>query len=465
MGEQRFLNGSRVSSVDRVAGVSMSSAVDTPLWREVLSGATGSNTSLDSKTMIVLGNAGVGKNTLVNSLRAHDDAPKEEQGMALKYTYMNFKIDEDDDQPPKLSVWRLSDPEQASLLRFAFKPQELSSTMVLIVADLKEPWAINKAIRTWLEITEKAVNAALDECPDTSVEGELQSGLQRFIQSYIEPTEDTGSPKSRPNKKGDDDEVLLPLGDGVLTKNLGIPIVIVCNKADAINTFESECEYQDSDFDFIQQHLRRVALSYGATLLYTAPRGNDKEHRGIGLLREYIAHRLFGGRFDVKAEVLEKDSVFVPTGYDSKEKISVLEDVSKTGEYEEVIVPPDEEKKNVRQLEEVVAKDDEAFLQEHQGTLAEAATSERRPNRALSFQGESSSKLETPTLPASVRNTSGVVEQSPSTSASLTPNSSAMLQNFFESLMKSESNEGLRKGVEEIIGDEKKAQENAAGER
>lgn len=57
--------------------------------------------------------------------------------------------------------------------------------MVLIVADLKEPWAINKAIRTWLEITEKAVNAALDECPDTSVEGELQSGLQRFIQVRV----------------------------------------------------------------------------------------------------------------------------------------------------------------------------------------------------------------------------------------------------------------------------------------
>ena len=132
-------------------------------------------------------------------------------------------------------------------------------------------------------------------------------------------------------------------------------------------------------------------------------------------------------------QVLEKDAVFVPAGYDSKEKISVstapactltrncvqvLEDSSKEGAYEDVICRPDEVKKAVRQLEEVVAKDDDAFLEEHQvpssnthdcthslilqGRLAEAATSDRRPNRALSFQGDASSKLETPTLPTSV---------------------------------------------------------------
>merc|ERR1711871_829775 len=331
--------------------------------------------------------------------------------------------------------------------------------MVIIMADMKEPWNINQSIQNWLDITEKAVLAALDESSDTNVEEQLMPALQKFLQTYVEPPEDGGSPKSRVPKPTDEEEVLLPLGDGVLTKNLGIPIVLVCNKADAINKFESECEYQDSDFDFIQQHLRQIALKYGATLLYTAPHGTE-EHRGASLLREYIAHRLFGARFEVRAEVLEKDAVFVPAGYDSKEKISVLEDSSKEGAYEDVICPPDEVKKAVRQLEEVVAKDDDAFLEEHQGRLAEAATSDRRPNRALSFQGDASSKLETPTLPTSARsNTTSVVEPSPST-ASLTPNSSAMLQNFFESLMKSESNEGLRKGVEEIIGDEKKAQES-----
>jgi len=451
--------------------MSKSSAVHdkTPLWRDVLSSATTSNASLDSKTLIVLGNTGVGKESLISSLRTKDDkVSPSEGGMAMEYTYMKFKLDEDDDgdQAQRFNVWKLSDTDHASLLRFAIKPQELSSTMVLIMTDFKEPWAMNKTFQTWLDILEKGVLAALDECPDTTVEQESHDTLQKFLQSYVEPTSDTGSPKSVrvATSFGGDDEVLLPLGEGILTKNLGIPIAFVCNKADAINKFESECEYQDSDFDFIQQHLRQLALVYGATLIYTAPRGTE-EHSGVGVLRDYISHRMFGSSFDVKAEVLEKDAVFVPAGYDSKEKISVLEDPSKVGDYEEVICPPDEDVKKTRDTEEVVAMADNDFLAQHQESLAQAATSERRSAKPL-FAAMEDSKLETAgvtSAPSAAVNTSapaGALGVPPGGN-SLTPNSSAMLQNFFESLMKSESNEGLRKGVEEIIGDEKKLQENS----
>jgi len=438
----------------------------TPLWRDVLSSATTSNASLDSKTLIVLGNTNVGKESLINSLRTKDDkVSPNEDGMAMEYTYMKFKLDDDDDdgdQSQRFNVWKLSDIDHASLLQFAIKPQELSSTMVLIMTDFKEPWAMNKSFQTWLDILEKGVLVALDECADTTVEQESQSALQKFIQSYVEPTSESGSPKSgrvTSTFTSLDDEVLLPLGQGMLTKNLGIPIVFVCNKADAINKFESECEYQDSDFDFIQQHLRQLALTYGATLIYTAPRGSE-EHSGVEILRDYISYRMFGSPFSVKAEVLEKDAVFVPSGYDSREKISVLEDPSKVGAYEDVICPPDEDVKKQRDTEEIVAMLDNDFLAQHQESLAQAATSERRSAKPAYTASTEESKLETASVPsaASVNTTAPAL---PTTSNSLTPNSSAMLQNFFESLMKSESNEGLRKGVEEIIGDEKKLQENS----
>jgi len=169
---------------------------------------------------------------------------------------------------------------------------------------------------------------------------------------------------------------------------------------------------------------------------------------------------MFGSPFSVKAEVLEKDAVFVPSGYDSREKISVLEDPSKVGAYEDVICPPDEDVKKQRDTEEIVAMLDNDFLAQHQESLAQAATSERRSAKPAYTASTEESKLETASVPsaASVNTTAPAL---PTTSNSLTPNSSAMLQNFFESLMKSESNEGLRKGVEEIIGDEKKLQENS----
>ena len=54
--------------------------------------------------------------------------------------------------------------------------------MVLIMTDFKAPWAMNKTFQTWLDILEKGVLAALDECPDTTVEQESHNTLQKFLQ-------------------------------------------------------------------------------------------------------------------------------------------------------------------------------------------------------------------------------------------------------------------------------------------
>ena len=47
---------------------------------------------------LVTGNTGVGKESLISSLRTKDDkVSPNEGGMAMEYTYMKFKLDEDDD--------------------------------------------------------------------------------------------------------------------------------------------------------------------------------------------------------------------------------------------------------------------------------------------------------------------------------------------------------------------------------
>lgn len=53
------------------------------------------------------------------------------------------------------------------------------------------------------------------------------------FQDYVEPEEGCqGSPQRRgPLTSGPDEEhVALPLGDNVLTHNLGIPVLVVCTK-------------------------------------------------------------------------------------------------------------------------------------------------------------------------------------------------------------------------------------------
>lgn len=68
----------------------------------------------------------------------------------------------------------------------------------------------------------------------------LNSFLLRFVvstlvvkafQEYTEPEDATpSSPQRRAPTAGEDEAVVLPLGDNTLTYNLGIPVLIVCTK-------------------------------------------------------------------------------------------------------------------------------------------------------------------------------------------------------------------------------------------
>ena len=78
--------------------------------------------------------------------------------------------------------------------------------------------------------------------------------------------------------------------------------------------------YREPTFDFIQQTLRVFCLKYGASLHYVST------HRPQTLFsfRSYVLHRLLGQSLKDKAQVVERDTVFVPAGWDSFGKIRTL---------------------------------------------------------------------------------------------------------------------------------------------
>lgn len=58
----------------------------------------------------------------------------------------------------------------------------------------------------------------------------------RAFQEYVEPEEGTPSSPQRRSAPavGDDESVVLPLGENVFTNNLGIPILVVCTKVQSL---------------------------------------------------------------------------------------------------------------------------------------------------------------------------------------------------------------------------------------
>ncbi|RUP47129.1 dynein light intermediate chain-domain-containing protein [Jimgerdemannia flammicorona] len=193
------------------------------------------------------------------------------------------------------------------------------------------------------------------------------------------------------------EQVTLPLGPGTLTKNLGIPLVIVCCKSDSLNQLERTQDYKEERFDYIQQTLRTLCLKYGAALFYTSTRHPHTFH----YLRQYMLHRLLSTptkiyHFPSRAQVVERDTVLVPAGWDSWGKIRVLregfdcEGVNDGWEldlhsedknavngnaqsvkkvYEEVVPDPHSDDQPLNVQPQITAEDEQAFFEKHYETL------------------------------------------------------------------------------------------------
>lgn len=84
-------------------------------------------------------------------------------------------------------------------------------------------------------------------------------------QSYVEPA--PGAPSKLHRKKQVDEHNFTPLEDPVLSKNIGVPIVIVGCKSDTFEFLEKEYGFKEPHFDFIQQYLRKIALSCNIFIL------------------------------------------------------------------------------------------------------------------------------------------------------------------------------------------------------
>nr|KAF6409671.1 dynein cytoplasmic 1 light intermediate chain 2 [Rousettus aegyptiacus] len=269
-----------------------------------------------------------------------------------------------------------------------------------------------------------------------SVHDEDRDVVKDF-QDYIEPEEGCqGSPQRRgPLTSGPDEEnVALPLGDNVLTHNLGIPVLVVCTKCDAVSVLEKEHDYREEHFDFIQSHLRRFCLQYGAALIYTSV----KEEKNLDLLYKYIVHKTYGFHFTTPALVVEKDAVFIPAGWDNEKKIAILHEnfttVKPEDAYEDFIMKPP-----VRKLvhdKEVAAEDEQVFLMKQQSLLAKQPATPTRASESPARGPSGSPRTQGRGGPASVPSASpGTSVKKPDPNIKNNAASEGVLASFFNSLL------------------------------
>ena len=349
------------------------------IWSKVLLQVS-KHKVMDRATIIVMGDQNSGKKSLFGCMREVKQIPGYSDNFPtihpLGYTYLD--VIDPDEEKVKTSfadgdVWFLNDTNQEQLLGLVLKPERVEKSIFVIILDLSKPWDAMNQLKKWLNVTRNVLSKLKQSGSSISFQEKIQKCRER-LKEYIRlfrAQQILGS-------KLDEELNVIEMPEGVLTENLGVPIIICGTKVDLLEsslagkklisgrTSPLSSKMQPK-INFIQFRLREESLKLGASLIFTSA----VENVNTITLQKYIFHRLYAEEFKISpaAEVLNQNSLFLPAGWDALE---TLEDIvpkdgpiNKTLDFD-IVIPdsssqliPETKKKD----ETVTAYPEEVFLQ------------------------------------------------------------------------------------------------------
>jgi dynein light intermediate chain 1 len=282
------------------------------LWKPMLDSIS-SGKRLPEKSLLVLGGTPDSQRDFLDAVDPQPRArrPPVANQFALGYTYHDVLDSDHEDTLARLSLYLLSRPSPAftPLIRPYLTPRTLPHMLVVILLDWNQPWEWVRQLRDWIRVLRSLILS-------------LDDSSKLVLEDNIAAMQATGRPTG-PDTNPAMDAVKLPLGPGEWDEPLGIPLCVVCQNANKIETLEKERGWNDDEFDFILQYMRTLLLKHGASLIYTMP-------SAAGSLQTLL-HSTLGIKSLLKQEplrhnVTDRDRVLVPPNWDSWAKIRILRD-------------------------------------------------------------------------------------------------------------------------------------------
>ncbi|XP_065676548.1 cytoplasmic dynein 1 light intermediate chain 1 isoform X2 [Hydra vulgaris] len=420
-------------------------------WKQILNEVAAQATRRlpTNKRLLVVGDSYSGKTSLISKLRTPGD-DNYKKGAGLKYTYLDVH-DEERDEHTRLNVWIQDGSSHFNnLLKFVFTSESVKDLMIAICVDMCKPWRIIDSLEKWNRILHEHLHSLHLPAKELNA---MEAKLSNDFQAYRDVEIDEEKIKKNSSES---DELNTPLGDKVLTSNLGIPIIVIVTKSDHMTTLEKD--YRDEHFDFIQKNIREFCLKCGAALLYTS----SKESCNISTLYKYILHRLYGFPLRVPPQIIDKDAIFIPMGWDNINKISILNEHIKTfnsnDSFKDHIKKPPS-RKTTTQDKEIIAEDEQSFLEAQLVALNNAIPA---ASTAVSQRPQIPADPRNPRIPTSLSpgqhkgprpgmpNTKTKIDPTKGASA---PNSSeTVLANFFNSLLNKNTTGKTLKSANPALG-------------
>ncbi|KAI9993585.1 hypothetical protein PInf_015870 [Phytophthora infestans] len=284
------------------------------LWQQMLRDCS-VRSKLPVANLLVVGDAESGKSALLARLDEAKSTPSEtaDETHAVD-TLLAFKTldvldprakesggDASEDVIAHIGTWSLNDLSLKDLIKIAVKPQTLQKTVVAIVLDLSRPWTIKSSLEQWLSALEGQLLEQINQLA-SETRNELYAAIKQHILAYEDPSVDHSAPTPMDTSTSEFME------EGVLSKNLGVPLVIVVAKAD----LRPENSVK---MDYIEYTLRQRRVG-----VFTSA----KTEANVDTLRKYILHRAFPSQFKFTEppQLVDHNSIFIPSGYDSFELVN-----------------------------------------------------------------------------------------------------------------------------------------------
>ncbi|EWC48109.1 hypothetical protein DRE_02688 [Drechslerella stenobrocha 248] len=300
-------------------------AVEEDLWSSMLSNVASSK-RLPQKSILVLGGGADEQKEFVDALggftsdsRKQNRRPPIANEFALGYTYLDVLDAEQEDVLARLGLYLVSSPTPAfsPLLKPLFTPELLPDTLVVMLLDWRTPWTWLRQTRRWIRLL-RNIFSQLDH--------DAKEVLEEVMQAWEARPRNFGETGAI-QVPGAASEVQIPLGPGEFDEPLGLPLLVVCQNADNIDTLERERGWKEEEFDFVLQFMRTILLKHGASLIYTSPSTPSSLQSLV-----YTSISLpVSSKQTLRHNVIERERVLVPPSWDSWGKIRVLRDFDVEG--------------------------------------------------------------------------------------------------------------------------------------
>lgn len=390
----------------------------------------------------ILGDNGSGKSSLITKLRSCGGKEGElKKTGGLQYTIVDVH---NEDENIRLGTWILNgDSYYSNLLKYVVTKESVRNLSVIMCVDMTKPWSILESLEHWYQKLHSHLHSLNLSAKELN---EMERKLQKDFENYYKEMEAGEEKLNIPDNENDSSI----LEENVLANNIGIPIIVVVTKSDYIATLEKENDYREEHFDFIQKHIRKFCLKFGAAVVYTS----SKEGSNIMLLYKYLNYQIYGIKIPIVPQLVEKDTIFIPMGWDNDNKIAIIDEHIKTftadDPYKDHIIKPIVSKP-ANQEKEIVAEDEQMFLEAQLQALSKAPTATPAMTRPppggehrVSPRGASASPGQRSGARLATPQSKGKIEASKAAGES---SSETVLANFFNSLLNKNSSGKMSKST------------------